>query len=82
MGYGIPEGEAELIGSIAFGDEVGNSTEYVSLMLTLTKPNQGGGDTALENATIEAKAVKVIENGVVYIIKNGVKYTVTGVAVK
>ena len=79
---GIPEGEAGLFGSIAFGDKVGNSTEYVSLMLTLTKPNQGGGDTALENATIEAKAVKVIENGVVYIIKNGVKYTVTGVAVK
>ena len=51
-------------------------------MLTLTKPNQGGEGSALENATIEAKAVKVIENGVVYIIKNGVKYTVTGVAVK
>ena len=83
MGYGLPEGQATAIGSIAFGDQsYAYITEPVSLMLTLTKPNQGGDDTALENTTIEAKAVKVIENGVVYIIKNGVKYTVTGVAVK
>ena len=82
-GYGIPEGEAQAIGNIAFGDQsYAYVTDPVTLMLTLTKPNQGGDDTALENATIEAKAVKVIENGVVYIIKNGVKYTVTGVAVK
>jgi hypothetical protein len=83
MGYGLPEGQATAIGSIAFGDQsYAYITEPVTLMLTLTKPNQGGDGSALENATIEAKAVKVIENGVVYIIKNGVKYTVTGVAVK
>ena len=82
-GYGLPEGEAIAIGNVAFGDQSYDYvTDPVTLMLTLTKPNQGGDDTALENATIEAKAVKVIENGVVYIIKNGVKYTVTGVAVK
>ena len=82
-GYGLPEGEAIAIGNVAFGDQSYDYvTDPVTLMLTLTKPNQGGEGSALENATIEAKAVKVIENGVVYIIKNGVKYTVTGVAVK
>ena len=82
-GYGLPEGEAIAIGNVAFGDQsYAYVTDPVTLMLTLTKPNQGGEGSALENATIEAKAVKVIENGVVYIIKNGVKYTVTGVAVK
>ena len=82
-GYDIPEGEAVAIGNLAFRDEsYATYTDFVTVMLTLTKPNQGGDDTALENATVNTKAVKVIENGVVYIIKNGVKYTVTGVAVK
>ncbi|MBO7259135.1 MAG: hypothetical protein J6U94_03610 [Paludibacteraceae bacterium] len=68
-GWGLMDGSSQII------------TEF-NVNFTLTEPNQGGDGTALENATIEAKAVKVIENGVVYIIKNGVKYTVTGVAVK
>ena len=83
-GYGLPAGESVAVGSVAFGDQTSeNNTDYVTVMLTLTKPAQGGDGTALEDATVEAnKAVKVLENGVVYIIKNGVKYTVTGVAVK
>ena len=83
-GYGLPAGESVAVGNIAFGDQTyETNTDFVTVMLTLTKPAQGGDGTALEDATVEAnKAVKVLENGVVYIIKNGVKYTVTGVAVK
>ena len=34
--------------------------------------------TAISNAAVEAKAVKVVENGQLYIIRDGVKYTAQG----
>ncbi len=39
---------------------------------------QNGGTTAIENAEVSAKAVKMIENGQLVIIKNGVKYNALG----
>ncbi len=38
--------------------------------------------TALENAQVEVKATKVIENGQIFILKNGVKYNVLGTVVE
>ena len=38
--------------------------------------------TAITNTEVEAKAVKVIENGQLFIIKNGVKYNTLGVEVR
>ena len=38
-----------------------------------------GGTTAIDNAAVEAEAVKVFENGQLVIIKNGVRYNALGV---
>ena len=50
---------------------------YELATLTVTFPKQGG-ETAVENAEAEMKAVKMIENGQIVIIKNGVRYNVLG----
>ena len=40
------------------------------------------GPTAIDNAEMVEKAVKLIENGQLFIIKNGVKYNVLGAAIR
>lgn len=40
------------------------------------------GSTAIDNAEMVEKAVKLIENGQLFIIKNGVKYNVLGAAIR
>ena len=40
------------------------------------------GETAVENAEVGEKAVKVIENGQMFIIKNGVKYSIIGAEIR
>ena len=51
--------------------------EYANGKLTVTFPSE---ETAIHNAAVEAKAVKMMENGQLVIIKNGVKYNVLGTA--
>lgn len=43
---------------------------------------KGNVPSAVENTTVGAKAVKVIENGQLFIIRDGVRYTVTGAVVR
>ena len=40
------------------------------------------GSTAIDNTTIEAKAIKTFENGQLVIIKNGVRYDATGAVIR
>ncbi len=43
---------------------------------------QNGGTTAIENAEVSAKAIKMFENGQLIIIKNGVRYSALGNEIK
>jgi hypothetical protein len=43
---------------------------------------QDGDTKAIENTVIDAKAVKMIENGQLIIIRDGKRYTITGVRVE
>ena len=52
---------------------------YANCTLEVTFPSQG---TAIHNTAVEAKAVKMMENGQLVIIKNGVKYNALGTMVK
>ena len=38
--------------------------------------------TALDKAVVEAKAVKVVENGRIYIVRNGIRFNITGAVVE
>ena len=54
----------------------GNQLELIVLSIAPATP------TALDNAAVEGKAVKFIENGVLYIEKAGVRYNVMGQIIK
>ena len=41
-----------------------------------------GGATAISNMDVEAKTLKVIEDGQMFILKNGVRYNAQGAVVK
>ena len=43
---------------------------------------EGGGETALDNTSVDGTVTKTFENGQLIIIKNGVKYNATGAIVK
>lgn len=60
------------------------------------RPNKDGGEdwhhkcifmtastpSALDKAVVEAKAVKVVENGRIYIVRNGIRFNITGAVVE
>ena len=72
--------------------KVGDFVEVVgNLILYGETPevNAGGtvelitaAETAVENITLENKAMKIIENGQIVILKNGVRYNILGAVVK
>lgn len=41
-----------------------------------------GGETAIDNTAVEAKATKYMENGALVIVKNGVKYNALGAVIE
>lgn len=41
-----------------------------------------GGETAIDNTAVEAKAIKYMENGALVIVKNGVKYNALGAVIE
>lgn len=41
-----------------------------------------GGETAIDNPAVEAKATKYMENGALVIVKNGVKYNALGAVIE
>lgn len=65
--------------TIAIGRAGGTTTTLTSLVI---KQKVTVTPTAVENAEVAEKAVKVIENGQLVIIKNGVKYNAQGIVVR
>lgn len=61
---------------IAVGDNV--TFTYNVAAKTLTAKNNTA--TAVENVAVEAKAIKVVENGQIVIIRDGVRYNAVGTA--
>ncbi len=58
------------------------NTSVTTYLGYVTTVDASGPATALENAQVEVKAVKVIENGQLVIIQNGVRYNVMGVKIQ
>ena len=71
---------------VAAGDVTieGSFETYELQYLRIYKVTFGVGEvpTAVENAEVGEKAVKVIENGQLVIIKNGVKYSIIGAEIR
>ncbi len=75
-----------------FRTYAGNSNNDLALAKKTTIPTKvysdymttcpDGPATAIDNAEVEGKAVKVLRNGVLYIEKNGVRYNAMGQIIK
>ena len=74
----------------AVGDKVrvtGKLTSYTKDNVTIAETQKGGSfeiieTTAVDNITVDGKAVKVIENGSLIILKNGTRFNVIGQIVR
>lgn len=66
-------------GSIG-GDEIaeGDNVTFTYNVAAATLTAKKNSPTALENAVVEGKAVKVVENGQIVIIRDGVRYNAQG----
>ena len=72
-----------------FVEVIGSLILYTKDGVSIPEVNAGGtvelitaAETAVENITLENKAMKIIENGQIVILKNGVRYNILGAVVK
>lgn len=74
---------ANNVASMTFTSEAAQMVKIICAHYTpYIKFEKIAGGTAIDNANVETKAIKVIENGQLFIIKNGIRYTATGAVVK